>query len=69
MAYDLALARFYMWAQTEEQVFLAILVPTGGSHMLGTHKQATQRKDRPMTSAVRKFVAIKACMPMNLCPL
>ena len=29
VSYDLALARFYMWAQTEEQIFLAVLVPTG----------------------------------------
>jgi hypothetical protein len=28
-SYDLALARFYMWAQTEAQIFLAVLVPTG----------------------------------------
>jgi hypothetical protein len=30
VTYDLALARFYMWAQSEDKVFVAILVPTGG---------------------------------------
>ena len=28
--YDLALARYYMWAQTAATVFLACRVPTGG---------------------------------------
>ena len=31
--YELPLARFYMWAQTEAQVFLAVLVPTGYADM------------------------------------
>lgn len=28
-AYDLALARFYMWAQTDSTVFLVVHIPTG----------------------------------------
>lgn len=28
-AYDLALARFYMWAQTDTTVFLVVHIPTG----------------------------------------
>ena len=28
-AYELALARFYMWAQTDATVFLAVRIPTG----------------------------------------
>ena len=31
VAYDLTLARYYMWAQTEEHVYLAVHVPTGKS--------------------------------------
>ena len=27
--YDLSLARFYMWAQTEAMVYVAVHVPTG----------------------------------------
>lgn len=29
VAFDLRLARFYMWAQTDDNVYIAVRVPTG----------------------------------------
>ena len=29
VTFDLRLARFYMWAQTDETVYIAVRVPTG----------------------------------------
>ena len=32
VTFDLRLARFYMWAQTSETVYIAVRVPTGAAH-------------------------------------
>lgn len=34
VAYDYKLARFYMWAQTEYHVLVAVYVPTGAALLL-----------------------------------
>ena len=33
VTYDYQLARFYMWAQTEYHVLVAVYVPTGAVHL------------------------------------
>ncbi len=53
-AYDLALARFYMWAQTDAVVFLAIHSPTGapraGRRAAPASLQAAAQQRRPPTA-------------------
>ncbi len=55
-AYDLALARFYMWAQTDAAVFLAIHSPTGapqaGRRAAPARLQAAARERRALTAPV-----------------
>ena len=31
VAFDMRLARYYMWAQTDHMVFIAVHVPTGAT--------------------------------------